>query len=77
MTNYYLRPGGAYIEINTNTEAVSLVLNIDTQKTLSTIFNNPEYYNTTVSASATWETTSQEIYETNKTEVLNFLTGSL
>jgi hypothetical protein len=77
MTNYYLRPGGAYVEINTNTEAVSLVLNIDTQKTLSTIFNNPEYYNTTVSASATWETISQEIYETNKTEVLNFLTGSL
>jgi len=77
MTNYYLRPGGAYIKINTDTEVVSLVLNINTQKTLSTIFNNPEYYNSTVSASAAWETVSQEIYEANKTEVLNYLTGSL
>jgi hypothetical protein len=77
MTNYYLRPGGAYIKINTDTEVVSLILNIGTQKTLSTIFNNPEYYNTAVSSSATWETTSQETYEINKTEVLNYLTGSI
>ena len=77
MTNYYLRPGGAYIKINTDTEVVSLILNIGTQKTLSTIFNNPEYYNTTVSSTATWETTSQETYEINKTEVLNYLTGSI
>lgn len=77
MQNYYLRPGGTYIEINTDTESVSLALNIPTQKTLSVISNNPDYYNSAVSASATWEVVNQEVYNTNKNEVLSYLTGSI
>lgn len=77
MTNYFIRPGGTYVKINTDTEVVSLTLNASTQKTLSVISNNPEYYNSTVSASAAWEVISQEVYDTNKTEVLNYLTGSI
>lgn len=77
MINYYSRPGGAYVKIDTDTEVVSLVLNISTQKTLSSIFNNPDYYNSTVSSSATWDVVNQEVYDINKTEVLNYLTGSI
>lgn len=77
MTNYYIRPGGAYVKIETDTEVVSLVLNMPTQKTLSSIFDNSEYYNSTVSASAAWEVSDQTTFDTNKTEVLNYLTGSL
>lgn len=77
MINYYSRPGGAYVKIDTDTEVVSLALNIPTQKTLSVISNHPDYYNSTVSSSATWEAISQELYETNKNEVLNHLTGSI
>lgn len=77
MINYYSRPGGAYVKIDTDTEVVSLVLNISTQKTLSSIFNNLDYYNSTVSSSATWDVVNQEVYDINKTEVLNYLTGSI
>ena len=77
MINYYSRPGGAFVKIDTDTEVVSLTLNASTQKTLSVISNNPDYYNSTVSSSATWEVISQEVYDTNKNEVLNYLTGSI
>lgn len=73
MINYFIRPGGAYIKIDTTTEVVSLVLNISTQKTLSAIANNPDYYNNTISASASWPVSDQTTFDTNKTEVLNYL----
>jgi hypothetical protein len=73
MINYFIRPGGAYVKIDTNTEVVSLVLNTDTQKTLSAIINNPDYYNFTVSSSVNWPITDQTTYETNKTIVLQDL----
>jgi hypothetical protein len=77
MINYFIRPGGVYVKINTDTEIVSLVLNIPTQKTLSVISNNPDYYNNTISSSAEWTVTNQETYNVNKTEVLNYITGSI
>lgn len=73
MINYFIRPGGAYVKIDTDTQVVSLVLNIPTQKTLSAIMDNTEYYNNTVSASATWTVTDQVTYDANKTEVSNYL----
>ena len=73
MINYFIRPGGAYVRINTDTQVVSLVLNVPTQKTLSAIMDNAEYYNNTVSASATWAVTDQATYDANKTEVSNYL----
>lgn len=73
MINYFIRPGGAYVKINTDTQIVSLILNVPTQKTLSAIVDNAEYYNNTVSASATWTITDQATYDTNKTEVSNYL----
>ena len=75
MINYFIRPGGAYIKIDTDTEIVSLVLNADTQKTLSVIANNPDYYNSTVSASANWPTSSQAIYDTNKDTVSQYISA--
>lgn len=77
MINYFTRPGGAYVKIETDTEVVSLILNMPTQKTLSVISNNSEYYNATVSASTDWTISDQTTFDTNKTEVLNYLTGSL
>lgn len=73
MINYFIRPGGAYIKIDTDTETVSLVLNIPTQKTLSVIINNSDYYNSTVSASAEWTVTDQVTYDTNRDIVLQDL----
>lgn len=73
MINYFIRPGGAYVRVNTDTQVVSLVLNVPTQKTLSAIMDNAEYYNNTVSASATWAVTDQATYDANKTEVSNYL----
>lgn len=75
MINYFIRPGGAYIKIDTDTEIVSLVLNVDTQKTLSVIANNSDYYNFTVSASANWPTTDQTTYNTNKDIVTQYLSN--
>jgi len=73
MINYFIRPGGVYVKIDTDIKVVSLVLNTDNQKTLSAIINNLDYYNNTVSESASWPTTDQTTYETNKTIVLQDL----
>lgn len=73
MINYFIRPGGAYIKINTDTQIVDLVLNVPTQKTLSVIINNPDYYNFTVSASAEWTVIDQVTYDTNRDIVLQDL----
>jgi len=43
MINYYVRPDGAHVKVNTETKEVTLALSIPVQKTLSYI-NNPEYY---------------------------------
>jgi hypothetical protein len=75
MTNYYIRPGGAYVKIDTTTEIVSLVLDISTQKTLSVISNNPDYYNSAVSASASWTTTDQTTYDNAWTTVSQAIGG--
>lgn len=77
MSNYFIRPGGAYIKIDEDTQSVGLILNIDVQKTLSFIFNNPEYYNNTVSSSASWTVSDQTTFDTNKDIVLSYLTGSI
>lgn len=77
MTNYFIRPGNAYIKIDEDAQSVSLVLNADVQKTLSFIFNNPDYYNNTVSASASWTVSDQTTFDTNKDIVLSYLTGSI
>ena len=77
MTNYFIRPGGAYVKIDEEAQAVSLVLNANTQKTLSLIVNNADYYNNTVSSSATWELSDQTTFDTNKDIVLSHLTGSI
>ena len=73
MTNYFIRPGGAYIKINTSTQDVDLILNLDTQKTFSVISDNPNYYNNAVSASASWTVTDETTYESNKSIVLQEL----
>jgi hypothetical protein len=76
MQNYFIRPGGAYIKIDSETKLVDLILNTDTQKTVSNM-NDIKYYDTTVSASAEWPTTDQTTFDTNRNEVLNYLTGSI
>lgn len=76
MQNYFIRPGGAYIKIDSETKIVNLVLNADVQKTLSSV-NDIKYYDNTVSASVDWTPTDQTTYNINKNEVLNYLTGSL
>ena len=75
MSNYFIRPGGAYIKIDSTTQIVDLVLNVDTQKTISSI-NDTTYYNNTVSASIDWTVTDQTTFDTNKNEVLTYITGS-
>ena len=76
MQNYFIRPGGAYIKIDSETKLIDLILNAETQKTVSNM-NDINYYNTIVSASVEWPTTDQTIFDTNRTEVLNYLTGSI
>jgi hypothetical protein len=76
MQNYFIRPGGAYIKIDSETKLIDLILNTETQKTVSNM-NDINYYNTTVSASVEWPTTDQTTFDTNRTEVLNYLTGSI
>ena len=73
MINYFTRPGGAFIKIDTDTEIVNLVLNMPTQKTLSVISNNPDYYNNAISSSADWPVSDQTTFDTNRTEVLNYI----
>lgn len=77
MTNYFIRPGGAYVRIDEEAQAVSLVLNASAQKTLSLITDNPTYYNNVISASVSWEVTDQTTFDTNKNIVLGYLTGSI
>lgn len=75
MINYFIRPGGAYVKIDTTAEAVDLVLNVSVQKTLSSISNNLDYYNATVSASADWTVSDQITFEDNRNEVLTYLSN--
>jgi hypothetical protein len=44
MINYYTRPDGAHIKVDTETKTIVNVLNIPTQKTISQI-SNEDYYN--------------------------------
>ena len=74
MSNYFIRPGGAYIKIDSTTQIVDLILNVGTQKTLSSI-NDVAYYNTTVSSSATWPELSETEYNASRTEVLTYLSN--
>lgn len=75
MINYFIRPGGAYVKINTSTQDVDLVLNVSTQKTLSVITNNPDYYNSTVSASVNWTISDQTTYDSARANVLQELSN--
>lgn len=43
MINYYIRPDGAHVKVETELKQVTLALNISVQKTISYI-TNPEYY---------------------------------
>ena len=73
MINYFIRPGGVYVKINTSTQDVDLVLDMSAQKTFSVITNNLDYYNSAVSASASWTTSDQTAYDLAKTNVLQYL----
>jgi len=73
MINYFIRPGGAYIKIDTTTQVISIVINRATQKILSSISNNIEYYLSVIDASAGWQSIDQTTYEENKTIVLQTL----
>lgn len=70
MINYFIRPGDAYVKVDTETKTIDLVLNLTTQKTLSSLTGSVDYYNNIVSASANWATTDETTYNANKTAVL-------
>lgn len=76
MINYYIRPGNVFVEIDTDTKVITLVANMATQKTISIISNNLDYYNTAVTSSASWTVTDQTTYDSNKTTVLQDLNNS-
>lgn len=73
MINYFLRPGGAYVKIDESIQTVSIVLNLDIQKTVSFISNNPEYYNKTLNETTKWIRSDQSTFDTNRNEVLAYL----
>lgn len=73
MVNYFLRPGGAYVRIDEDTQTISLVLNLDIQKTVSFISNNPEYYNKTLNEVNKWTISDQVTFDNNRNEVLAYL----
>lgn len=72
MINYYIKTTGLYVKVDTETEVVDLVLNIQTQKTLSKV-DNPEYYQNTLELLSGWTISDQVTYETNKNTVLQAL----
>lgn len=43
MINYYIRPDGAYVKVDTENKIITNVLDVPVQKTISQI-TNPEYY---------------------------------
>lgn len=59
MINYYVRPDGAHVKVDTETKMVVNVLNIPTQKTISQIVNE-EYYNTMLPQFSTTYTPTNE-----------------
>lgn len=75
MINYHIRPGDTFVKIDTDTQIIDLVLNAPKQQTLSTIQNNQQYYDMTIQQAATWPTTDQATYESNRTAVLQFLSN--
>lgn len=74
MINYYVRPDGAHVKVDTETKTVVNVLNIPTQKTISQIVNEEYYNNMLPQFSTTYtptdETTYTAAFEAAKTAIV-------
>lgn len=62
MINYYVRPDGAHVKVDTETKMVVNVLNIPTQKTISHIVNEEYYNNMLPQFSTTYTPTDEATY---------------
>ena len=61
MINYYVRPDGAHVKVDTETKVITNVLNIAVQKTISEI-SNPEYYDRMAPEFANWTASDEAAY---------------
>ena len=71
MINYYLRSTGVYTKIDDDIKTVTNVFN-DPNPEFKFIrhFTSIEYYNSTMTVLHTLSSTTQELYESNKAEVV-------
>lgn len=74
MINYYLRSTGDYAKIDTDAKTITNVFN-DPNPEYKTIrhFTNVAYYDHTLTILHTLTSTTQEVYEANKAEVVNYI----
>ena len=72
MKTHYIRTGGVYVEIDSDSKLIKNVLNTPTQKTIS-VLNNLDYYNTIMTYVDTWTITDENTFKTNYDEVFNYM----
>jgi len=74
MISYYLRPPSVYVKIDTEKINVTNVINSSDQKLIGE-FSGQDYVNQIIADSAKWATTDESSFNTQKAEVLSFLSN--
>ena len=74
MIRYYLRPPSVYVKIDTEKINVTNVINSSDQKLIGE-FSEPNYVNQIIADSAKWATSDELSFNTQKTEVLSYLSN--
>lgn len=74
MISYYLRPQSVYVKIDTEKINVTNVINSSDQKLIGE-FSGQDYVNQIIADSSKWATTDESSFNTQKAEVLSFLSN--
>ena len=75
MIKYYLRNDGVYAKVNENNQTITNVMNLSDKK-LFAHFTDPAYYKMIVETQISgWGVSDETTYETNKSQVINGLSG--
>lgn len=61
MINYYVRPDGAHVKVDTETKVITNVLDIPVQKTISQI-TSVEYYDRIAPELESWTVSDETAY---------------
>lgn len=76
MINYYLRPDGTQVKVDSDNKTITNIVNKDNQKIIGH-FTGTDYYNrvSTDAVNLNWPLSDQSAYEASRDIVLQYLSS--